>query len=222
MRAPSQTLPSRALTKQLEIWLNRLAEARRQNPSEDKALFAFAVKTETNWAAESQYYRELMQLSRRLGAETIDVRNEGAIDTPQEFAQAMVQLVKRLSDDNYVALGQNPTANLVAAQNDEAILPVIAAETPAFLRNAAEQDEADETELSAADIARYQAEGEWLGYSGDALVLYVQAVAENDRWTAGKGGDPARALRLMTLAQNKRDDDLSRPRYVPSNPDDRQ
>jgi hypothetical protein len=203
----SVAAPPRAKTldEQLQIWQGRLVTALRENQTEDEALLAFVAKSEDRWAEERTYYYELAKLAHRLGARTLDVRNEGAIDTQAEFEQAMVQIVKRLTEDNYVALGQNATAQLVEGQNYEAIAPVRAEETPAFLRSDAEQAELAE-ESSEADIAAYKQEGERLGYTGESLLLYVTAMTENQRWTSGKGGDPERIAQLLTLARNKIDE----------------
>ena len=202
----SVAAPPRAKTldEQLQIWQGRLVTALRENPTEDKALLAFVAKSEDRWAEERTYYYELAKLAHRLGARTLDVRNEGAIDTQAEFEQAMVQLVKRLTEDNYVALGQNATAQLVEGQNDEAIAPVRA------------------EEISEADIAVYKQEGERLGYTGESLLLYVTAMTENQRWTSGKGGDPERIAQLLTLARNKIEEGHTRSHYVPANRADTQ
>lgn len=211
---------SETLLEQLQIWQPRWSEAQRQTPSQDEALVLFAETTEPKWSQERVYYLELQKLARSLGAETLDIRNDGAIDTPEEFARAMVQLVKRLTDDNYVALGQNPTARQVEGQNDEDIEPAKLEAGPDNVLSPEEQEALLEAKrMFGADkdfsnlfqhIARAQAEG----FDGEASILYVGREIEADTINSGRGGsiEVLQSLnkRLQDLTQ-----DYTRPRSAP-------
>jgi len=225
----SVTAPSRAesLAAQWQIWQERLATARQGAPSEDEALFRFATKTEENWGQERGYYLELRQLSRTLGANTLDVRNEGAIDTPQEFAAAMVQLVKRLSDDNYVSLGAKPTARAVESQNSEAIDSVMIEAKPENLRSADEEQALAEAkklygpDKDYSNLMRHTFRAQAERFTGEAAVLYVGSQIEADSITSGRGGSVA-VLQSLTTRLEELTQDYSRPRSAPLPPADTQ
>jgi hypothetical protein len=219
---------SQTLLEQLQIWQARWSEAQRQMPSQDEALVLFAETTEPKWSQERVYYLELQKLARSLGAETLDIRNDGAIDTPEEFARAMVQLVKRLTDDNYVALGQNPTARQVEGQNDEDIEPAKLEAEPDNVLSPEEQEALLEAKrMFGADkdfsnlfqhIARAQAEG----FSGEAATAYLAAQIEFDTINSGRGGDAAFAQQMLKRAQELSSPERPRTPFVPPVPADTQ
>lgn len=212
------TRKTTSFTEQLNNWITRWNTAKDRTPDEQEAVRWFARATESNWAAERKYAQDLAKVVRILGGTgTIDVRIEGRIDTPQEFAAAMVQVMKRLTPDQVVELGQNPTANMVLHANQDAVAPVEAEATPGFLRNETEEKLASEKDAVKLErILTLQAEGASLGYSGNSLYWYVNAMSKQDE------GDPETAMQYMQLAVQARDENESMPRrwYTTENQDD--
>jgi hypothetical protein len=202
--------PSRSaatLAEQQQIWQDRLEESIReaeqdqrdgaQSPLADLTLYNFAVKTEERWQDERTFALEMGALSRTLGGKTLDVTTgSGKVDTPQEYASAMVQIVKRLTNDNLVSLGQKPTANQVTAQNDEATTAAAIRAKPRNVLSSEDKAIEDQTLNSARQLygdkdfsrlAEHLSRAQSEGYTADAGLAYVAANLEADSIASGRG-----------------------------------